>query len=204
MLNAKPKIGILIEDHFDPTEFRRFNEYFPSRGFDIDYLSHLWGNDSLTFTSNPTDGVVEEYVEVSVEIENVEPSDYAGIILIGGYAMDRLRYQANVKPGQPNQAPAVQFLRKCLETPGLKIGTICHSLWLFCADPQLLAGRRVTCAHNILCDVENAGGTVVYEGDQSAELVIDGDLITGKHPGMVDRFVETFVNQIEAARTTLA
>ena len=27
------KIGVLIEEHFDPTEYRKFNEYFPSRGY---------------------------------------------------------------------------------------------------------------------------------------------------------------------------
>jgi hypothetical protein len=35
--------------------------------------------------------------------------------------MDRLRYQENPKKGQPNQAPAVVFLRKALKTKGLKI-----------------------------------------------------------------------------------
>lgn len=39
---------------------------------------------------------------------------------------------------------------------------------------------------------------MVYEEDQTAELVIDGDLITGKHPGMIEEFVKTFVEQIEA------
>ena len=199
MANGKQKIGVLIEEHFDPSEYRRFNEYFPSRGFEVEYLSHLWGNDSLTFTSNPTDGVVEESVTVSTEIDNVKASDYAGIVLIGGYAMDRLRYQTDITPGQPNQASAVQFLRNCLATPGLKVGTICHSLWLLCADRKLLEGRRVTCAHNIVCDVENAGGIVQYEGQQTLEMVVDKDLISGKHPGVVDQFMETFVNEIESS-----
>lgn len=125
------------------------------------------------------------------------PHDYVGIILIGAYAMDRLRYQETVLLGQPNQAPAVRFLREALMVSGLKIGTICHSLWLFCADPAMLTDRKVTCAHNIVCDVENAGGVVQYEGDQTATLVIDGDLITGKHPSMVKQFMERFVAEIQ-------
>ena len=60
-----------------------------------------------------------------------------------------------------------------------------------------MAGRKVTCAHNIVCDVENAGGDVIYEGKGTSEMVIDRDLISGKHPGMVDLFMETFVNEIE-------
>src|SRR4029434_10358054 len=102
-----------------------------------------------------------------------------------------------VKKGQPNQAPAVVFLRRAMHTENLKVGTICHGLWLFCADRELLRARKVTCAHNIVCDVENAGAEVVYGGDVTAEMVIDGDLISGKHPGMVDKFMETFVAEIE-------
>jgi putative intracellular protease/amidase len=163
----------------------------------VEYLSHLWGNPELTFGSNPEDkGIVEEHVTVSTEINTVDPSDYKGILLIGAYSMDRLRYQANLKKGQPNMAPAVVFLRKAV-AEGTKIGTICHSLWLFCADPSLLKGCKVTCAHNIICDVENAGGEVIFEGDQTADLVIDGNLISGKHPAVTDQFMETFLAEVE-------
>lgn len=196
MTPCKPKIGVLIEEHFDPGEFRSFNQYFPEQGFEVEYLSHLWGNPSLEFTSNPTDGIVEERVTVNTEVDLVSPNDYAGVILIGGYAMDRLRYESTVVPGKPSTAPAVEFLRQCLATPELKIGAICHSLWLFCADRQLMEGRRVTCAHNVICDVQNAGGVIQYDGNQTRELVIDGNLITGKHPGMVDTFMETIVHEI--------
>jgi putative intracellular protease/amidase len=194
----KGKIGVLIEDHFDPTEYREFNKYFPERGYAVDYMTHLWGNPSLRFGGNPDTGVVEEHVTVTTEVNNVDPFDYKGIICIGAYAMDRLRYEANPQKGRPNQAPAVVLLRKAMAAKGVKIGTICHGLWLLCADRKLLEGRKVTCAHNIICDVENAGGDVVFAGDQTAEIVIDGDLITGKHPGMIDLFMQTFVSEIEA------
>src|SRR5919198_5018529 len=149
MAEIKGKIGVLIEDHFDPTEFRRFNEYFPQRGYQVEYISHLWGQPALHFGSNAENNAVEEHVTVTTEVNNIDPADYKGIICIGAYAMDRLRYQPTVKKGQPNQAPAVAFLRKAVQTEGLKVGTICHGLWLFCADRELLRKRKVTCAHNI-------------------------------------------------------
>jgi putative intracellular protease/amidase len=193
------KIGVLIEDHFDQTEFRRFNDYFPQHGYEVEYLSHLWGNKELRFGSNPDNGVVEEHVTVTREIEDLDPAEYEGIICIGAYAMDRLRYEVSPKKGQKNQAPAVVFLRKALQAKDVKIGTICHSMWLFCADPDLLKGRKVTCAHNIACDVTNAGGEVVFGDEGTADLVVDGNVISGKHPAVVDRFMETFVREIEAA-----
>lgn len=194
---SRPKIGVLIEEHFDATEFRRFNEYFPEKGYEVEYISHLWGNQSLRFGSNPENDQIEYHVTVSTEVNNINPEDYKGIICIGAYAMDRLRYQVNVKKGQKNQAPAVVFLRKVMASKQVKLGTICHSLWLLCADTDLLKGRKVTCAHNIICDVENAGAEIIYDQDVTADLVIDGNLITGKHPGMVDQFMEVFIEEIE-------
>jgi protease I len=197
--NRKGKIGVLIEDHFDQTEFRKFNEFFPAHGYDVEYISHLWGNPKLEFGGNPDNGVVEEHVTVTKEINDINPADYKGIICIGAYAMDRLRYQAHPKKGEKNQAPAVAFLRKAAAQNKMKLGTICHSLWLFCADPELIRGKKVTCAHNIICDVENAGGQVLFENDGTADLVIDGNLISAKHPAVTDQFMEAFIREIEAA-----
>ncbi len=196
---AKGKIGVLIEDHYDPTEFEMFNEYFPQQGYEVEYVTHLWGNPSVTYWANPEDGVIKNQVKVTVEVNSVKPSDYKAVLFIGAYAMDRLRYQEHVTKGQANQAPAVNFLRAALRTKGLKIGTICHSLWLLCADPSLIKGRKVTCAHNIICDVENAGGEVVYDEKkkQVQEIVIDGDLISAWHPKVTKEFMETIVQEIE-------
>ncbi|MBD2186481.1 DJ-1/PfpI family protein [Planktothrix sp. FACHB-1355] len=192
----KGKIGVLVEEHFDETEYRRFNEFFPQHGYDVEYISNLWNQEKITFKGNDH----TEEVTVTVDVNDIDPADYKGIILIGGYAMDRLRYQVSPKPGEPNQSPAVEFLRKAVQAMDggdLKVGTICHSMWLFCADPELMKGRKVTCAHNIICDVENAGGTVIYEGDKAVATYIDGNLISGQHPGVVDEFMNLFLQEIE-------
>ena len=193
---VKGKIGVLIEAHFDETEFRRFNEFFPAHGYVVEYITHLWGQDKLTFKGND----FTQEVTVTREVSDVKPADYKAIILIGGYAMDRLRYQEHPEPGRPNRAPAVEFLRravKAMNNSNLKIGTICHSLWLFCAAPETLTGRKVTCAHNIMGDVENAGGTLVFYEDQLIDTYVDGNLITGRHPGVVEVFMKTFLEEIE-------
>jgi len=202
-MGSRGKIAVLIEDHFDQTEFRMFNEFFPKHGYEVEYVTHLWGNPELRFGGNPDDGRIEEHVTVKTEINNVKPSDYKGIILIGAYAMDRLRYQANPKKGEPNQAPAVAFIRRAMQEK-MKVGTICHSLWLLCADASLLKGRKVTGAHNIICDLENAGAEVVFEGDGTADLVIDDNLITAKHPAVTQQFMEVFIREIEARTVSAA
>ncbi len=201
---VKGRIGVLIEEHFDQTEFKKFNEFFPKNGYQVVYMTHLWGNPSLYFRGNPDDGVVDSNVTVTTEVGTVNAADYKGFVMIGAYATDRLRYQANPRKGEPNMAPAVCLARRIMATPGLKLGAICHSLWLLCADKTLLAGRRVTCAHNIICDVENAGGDVIFDGDQTADLIIDGDLITGKHPGVTDMFLAAYLAEIEKTHASPA
>lgn len=193
--STKGKIGVLIEDHFDDFEFRAFDDFFPKNGYEIEYISHLWNQEQLTFKGNE----LTEKVTVTAEVNNVDPHDYEGIILIGAYAMDRLRYEEHPQEGQPNQAPAVRFLRKAvkaMDANRLTIGTICHSLWLFCAAPELLNNRRVTCAHNLIADVQNAGGIVVFDGDGTKGVHIDGNLITGKHPDVVNEFLSVFLETI--------
>ena len=184
---------VLVEEHYDETEYNVFNEFFPKHGIEVEYGSYLWGNESLTFEGNDK----TSKVKVTTCVSKVNLAEYAGLILIGGYAMDRLRYET--KTGENNKAPAVELLRKAvkmMDNSEIAIGTICHSLWLFCADKTLLQGREVTCAHNILCDVENAGGKIMIKDNETVELHQQGLLITGKHPGCVDVFVEKFKDVI--------
>ena len=195
MAETKGKIAVVIEEHFDETEYKRFGEFFPEKGYEVEYISNLWGQESLTFNGNDH----QAQATVSVDFKNIKPTDYKGVILIGGYAMDRLRYQTSVMPGKPNKSPAVEFLReavKDMDEDRIKIGTICHSMWLFCADPELIKDRKVTCAHNIICDVENAGGVVVYEGEETAVTKVDGGLVSGRHPGVVEEFMQLFLEEI--------
>ena len=190
-----PKILVLIEEHYDETEFDVFNEFFPENGYEVEYASYLWGNDSLTFEGNDK----KSKVVVSSCVSKVNLPDYKGLILIGGYAMDRLRYTTNVKSGY-NTSPAVELLGKAvslMDAGELAIGTICHSLWLFCANPDLIKGRKVTCAHNIVCDVLNAGGEIINANGENVDVHSDGLLITGKHPGAVEAFDDVFLAAIQ-------
>ena len=193
---SKGKIGVLIEEYFGELEYQYVNYFFPKHGYEVEYISNLWGKEQLTFKGL-------EYISevtVTIDFKDVEPTDYKAIILSGGYAMDRLRYQVTSHPDRPNQAPAVEFLRKAVKTideGDLKIGTICHGLWLFCAAPELLKGRKVTCVHNIIDDVKNAGGIVMHEDGMSLGTYVDGNLISARHPGVIDEFLTVFLEEIE-------
>ncbi len=191
------RIGVLIESHFDELEYRAFNHFFPENGCELVYISRLWGQEKLVFEGL---NLVEEVV-VSHDVDHVDLDDLHGLILIGAYAMDRLRYDPCPRLGQPNQTPAIAFLRRAvaaMDADRLSIGTICHSLWLFTAAPELLQNRKVTCAHNILCDVQNAGAQIVYGEMGTCELYQDGKLITAKHPDVLVDFMDLFLRSLNA------
>ena len=167
IMASKGKMQDLIKEHSDQTEFNRFNEYFPTRGYEVEYFSHLWGNKELKFGANPDDGVIGAHVTVTTEDQR-RPARRTtrASFAIGAYATDRLRYQVSVKKRQKNNAPAVAFLRKAGANQGLKLSEQNLPLAVaVLAEPDLMKGRKVTCEHNIICDVENAGGDVVFEGD---------------------------------------
>jgi len=196
MAKESKKILVLIEEHYDENEFNAFNTYFPDHNINVEYASYLWGNGSLEFNGNDK----TSKVNVSLCVSTINLADYKGLILIGGYAMDRLRYQPKIT-GSKNTAPAIELLRQAvlrMDAGKIAIGTICHSLWLFCADPSLLTGRKVTCAHNIVNDVQNAGGDIILVNGETAETHADGLLITGRHPGVIDAFNDLFLKTINA------
>ena len=123
---APSNVLVLIEEHYDETEFNVFNSFFPAHGVDVAYASYLWGNDSLDFEGNDK----TSKVKVELCVSQVDLSQYKGLILIGGYAMDRLRYQPKLT-GERNTAPAVELLRQAvarMDAGQMAIGTICHSL----------------------------------------------------------------------------
>lgn len=192
---VKGKIGVLVESHFDELELDKFQAFFPRNGYEVVFMSYLWGQPELTFTGND----FKRQVVVKTDITSVDLSEFDGIILIGGYAMDRLRYETKLNPDGTSSAPAVDFLRKAVATNRVKIGTICHSLWLFTAAPDLLRGKKVTAAHNIIADVRNAGGIVQVANDDAVNTFVDGNLISGKHPEIVDEFMRVYLDELEKA-----
>ena len=63
---------MLIEEHYDETEFNVFNSFFPANGVDVAYASYLWGNASLDFEGNDK----TSKVKVELCVSQVDLSHY--------------------------------------------------------------------------------------------------------------------------------
>ena len=169
----KHKIGILIESDFYENEIFYYQLRFKEEGFEVHFLTRLWGNDSITFSGHEYRAPL--YCNESFEaIGDKELDDYAAIIVPAGMVSDRLRYTEDIA----KLPPACVFLQKVFARQDIVKGVICHGLWLLSPVAELVKGRKMTVHNNLLGDAKNYG--VDY---QNADVFVDGDLVTARTGG---------------------
>lgn len=114
--------------------------------------------------------------EATLLLEEADPSEYAGLILPGGTAPEKIRQNA-----------AALEITRYFDKNGLPIAAICHGP-LILISAGVLRGRKCTCYPGIRDDLINAGG--LYE---NAEAVIDGNLVTSRRPENLPAFMRGFI-----------
>ena len=184
---VKGKIAVIVESHFDENETVALERRCKEEGYQYEYVSTLWGNDFLEFQGNEC----HDPIRVFKDIDSVNIDDYVCFFFVGAYCMDRLYYQANPQKDQPNQSPVVNLIRKLAANEKI-CATICHSLWAFACAPEVMSGKKVTCAHNIIDHVINAGGVVVYNknGVGTVPVCEDNWLLSCNHPNEMETFLD--------------
>jgi len=165
-----PRVAILLEsDYFEPEIFY-YQKRFAEAGFEVHFLSRLWGHDSLTFTGHEFQApfTVQESLE---DLDGQRLGSFDALIVPSGMVADRLRY-SETPTGIP---PAAALLRRAFAEPAIVKGLICHGMWLLAKIPETVRGRPVTCHNNLVGDIGNMGARYV-----DADVVVDGDLVTGR------------------------
>jgi protease I len=169
----KNKIGILIESDFYENEIFYYQLRFKEAGYEVHFLTRLWGNDSITFSGHEFRAPF--YCNESFEtIDDKELDDYAAIIVPAGMVSDRLRYTEDIN----KLPPACVFLQKVFARKDIIKGVICHGLWLLSPVAELVKGRKMTVHNNLLGDAKNYG--VDY---QDADVFVDDDLVSARTGG---------------------
>ncbi|MDF1614388.1 type 1 glutamine amidotransferase domain-containing protein [Desulfurivibrio dismutans] len=108
--------------------------------------------------------------------EEVNPADYDGLVIPGGYAPDHMR-----------RHPAMVKLVREMAQGDKMVAAICHAGWML-ASAGVLKGRRVTGFFAIKDDLVNAGADYV---DQ--EVVVDGKLVTSRTPDDLPAFLKAII-----------
>ncbi len=187
---AGKKVGILIESDFFEDEILYYKSRFPEDGIEVHFLSRLWGQPYLTFTGHEYRAPFE--CRESFEgMTDPELKSYSAIIVPSGMVSDRLRYTDDVD----KLAPATEFLKRAFADKNILKGIICHGMWLLASAPELVRGRPVVCHNNLIGDVRNMGA--IYT---DRDVVVDGDLITGRTGHHCHLFARTIIDRMAEAR----
>ena len=185
---SAPKIAILIESDFYEHEIWYYHYRFLEEGFDAQFMTRLWGQPAITFKGHEYHAPFD--CQASFEaIDDAALADYAAVIVPSGMVSDRLRYTEDLA----KIPPATRFLQRAFAMPGVIKGIICHGLWLCAPATDLVRGRRLTCHPNLHGDAIAYGAQFVDE-----DVVVDGDLITGRTGGHAHLFARKIIDTINA------
>ena len=114
--------------------------------------------------------------EVELSFDDVNPSDYDGVLVPGGWAPDKLRRFDKVKD-----------IVAIMDEEHKLIGEICHAGWVL-ISAGILDGRTVTSTPGIRDDMENAGAVWVDEA-----CVVDGNVISARRPPDIPEYCKALV-----------
>jgi protease I len=105
-------------------------------------------------------------------IADMKESDFVGIVLVGGWAPDKLRREAKVKSlvAEFNQSKKL-------------IAAICHGGWM-AISAGVYKGVKVTGSMGIKDDLVNAGA--IFE---SAPVVVDRNFVSSRNPDDLPEFM---------------
>ncbi|MFC1408269.1 DJ-1/PfpI family protein [Streptacidiphilus sp. N1-12] len=165
------RIAVLMESDYYEPEIFYYQHRFAEEGARVEFLTRLWGQDSITFSGHEYRApfVVDRGFE---GLSDEELRGYAALIVPSGMVADRLRYTEDVD----QLAPATDLLRRAFAEPAVLKGVICHGMWLAASIPEVVRGRKVVCHNNLIGDIRNMGAEYVDE-----DVVEDGDdLVTGR------------------------
>ncbi len=114
--------------------------------------------------------------EVSMTFDEVDPMDYDGVLVPGGWAPDKLR-----------RFPKVLEIVRSMNEEGKLIGEICHAGWVL-ISADILKGRKVTSTPGIKDDMTNAGATWIDEA-----VVVDTNVISARRPPDIPQYNNALV-----------
>lgn len=110
-------------------------------------------------------------------VDEVKAGDFAGLVIPGGFAPDKLR-----------RYPRVLEIVREFDAARKPIAFICHGGWVP-ISAKIVKGVRLTSVGAIRDDLENAGAIWVDEG-----CVVDGHIVTAQVPKDLPAFCREFIS----------
>lgn len=165
---ARPKIGCLLGDGFEDSEFRFPYDRFVTQGFTVEVIGAEKGQH--------IEGKKYESVAAERSIDDARPEDYDALFVPGGASPDHLRADPRF----------VEFVKR-FDALGRPVALICHGPQLLMAA-GLVKGRTLTAWKTVQADLRLAGADVRDE-----PVVRDRNWITSRMPGDLPQFTDAVV-----------
>lgn len=171
------KIAVLAADGFEEIELLGPVWYFKKLGAKVDIVAPKYNpapeRYGLMYPEMAKTHIMAiqylqpvGWVKFDHTADQIKVSDYDAVFIPGGaWNPDNLRYDKDV----------IKFIQD-FNKSGKLIAAICHAPVVL-ASADILKGKKLTGYWNIQVDLKNAGGSV---SDQP--VVVDGNLITSRHP----------------------
>lgn len=137
-------------------------------------------------TKNKIKGKHGYEFEPNITFEEVKPEDYDALVIPGG------KSPANIR-----EDPSVQRIVKHFAEKSKTIAAICHGPQVL-VSAGLVRGRKLTSWFDVSKEIIEAGGEYV-----NAEVYIDGNLITSRHPGDLPYFAKELVKNLKKKEVEL-
>lgn len=169
------RIACVLGDGFEDSEFRIPFDKLEGAGLRVDIIGSKRGEELKGKKGHET-------VKATHGIDEVNPADYAMLLIPGGYSPDHLRADERF----------VDFTKAFIKTHK-PIAAVCHG-------PQLLLsadgvkGRTMTAWKTVQKDLELAGAHVRDE-----PVVIDDNLITSRQPDDLEAFSAAILATFKSA-----
>jgi protease I len=118
-------------------------------------------------------------VAVDKTFDDVNPDDYAILVLPGGAA-----------PTEVRKVPKALEIARSFFAQNKPVAAICHGPQIL-ISAGLLHGRRATCYMSVAAELKEAGA--LYE---DMEVVVDTNLVTSRQPADLHAFMRETLKQI--------
>ena len=118
--------------------------------------------------------------EAEIGFGEIDPSEYDGVLVPGGWAPDKLR-----------RFPEVLELVRTLNEEGKIIGEICHAGWVL-ISAGILDGRKVTSTPGIKDDMVNAGAVWLDEA-----VVVDRNIVSSRRPPDLPEYAKALLKALD-------
>jgi protease I len=171
MLEGK-RIAILAEEGFEDSEFVEPHRAMKDAGARVVVVGS--GSQEIYWGKRG-----KATMKVNFAADKVNAEDFDAIIVVGGYAPDKMRLHQ----------PMIDLVRKAHDL-GKVVAAICHGPQLL-ISADIVRGRRVTSWPSIAVDLKNAGADWLDE-----PVVQDGNIITSRKPADIPKFNKAIIEAL--------